>query len=248
MTAGGDAPARGVLLALAGIIGAGKSTLLELLRVALGPAGAVFPEELPGCPLLTAFYADHVRYAAALQFYALAQRVRVMHRARAVVAAGKTAVIDQYLLGDYAFAATNIADGNIGAAAAAEYIALLHDAMALLGVADAVVFLDAPVARCQANIAERGRADEDGIPDAYLADLRANMRAGRAILPFVEPHARWIELDWAAFGTAEQVLAAVAAAVETTPAPAPRALATDAQVHELVARIMDASARYTPAE
>jgi deoxyadenosine/deoxycytidine kinase len=156
-----------VLLAVAGNIGSGKTTLTRRLVERLGWTGLF--ESTDANPYLADFYADMHRWALQAQLRFLAVRVRDTKR---VLGEGASAIQDRTCWEDADIFAANLhGRGALDRRDWETYRMVAETLLADLRPPDLLVYLRRPVAGCRAQIAKRGRAYEDSIPEAYLRDL-----------------------------------------------------------------------------
>ena len=156
-------------LAVAGNIGAGKSTLTGLLsqRYHLTPVYEAVDEN----PYLEDFYRDMPRYAFHSQMFFLAKRLE-QHLTQ--VNPGSRVIQDRTIYEDAAIFARNLfEEGVMSARDYRSYCQMYQAISRALRPPDLLVYLQASVPTLQRRIAQRGRAYEQGIGEAYLAQLNA---------------------------------------------------------------------------
>lgn len=199
-----------VVLAIAGNIGSGKTTLTRRLVDRLGYVGLF--ESTETNPYLADFYADMRRWALPTQLRFLAGRVESTRRA---IDAGASAISDRTCWEDAEIFAANLhGRGAMDDRDFETYRIVAGQLLAGVRPPDLLVYLRRGVPSCRAQIARRGRAYEESIPESYLADLGARYDA-------------WFE-RWA---LSRKVL---------VPAEAHDFLGSDADLEALVSRIAEA--------
>lgn len=162
-----------VLLAVAGNIGSGKTTLTRRLVERLGWVGLF--ESTDDNPYLADFYGDMPRWALPAQLRFLVGRVRDTRRA---IDEGASAIQDRTCWEDADIFAANLrARGDMDERDHDTYRMVADAVLADLRPPDSLVYLQRSVPSCRAQIARRGRAYEETIPEAYLADLGARYDA-----------------------------------------------------------------------
>jgi deoxyadenosine/deoxycytidine kinase len=156
-----------VLIAVAGNIGSGKTTLTRRLVERLGWIGLF--ESTEANPYLADFYADMRRWALPAQLRFLVGRVR---ETREALASGASAIQDRTCWEDADIFAANLhARGDMEDRDWETYRMVADAVLADLRPPDLLVYLQRSVASCRRQIAQRGRAYEEGIPIPYLDDL-----------------------------------------------------------------------------
>jgi deoxyadenosine/deoxycytidine kinase len=154
---------------LAGNIGAGKSTLMRMMCDQLG--WVPYYEPVAENPYLADFYADMNRWAFHSQVFFLTWRARAHH---AIQEIPRPVVQDRSFYEDAeVFARALYQQGAMSEREWDTYRGLYQTLTTLLPPPDLVVYLKASVSTLRGRIAQRGRAFEAGIPDAYLQELNA---------------------------------------------------------------------------
>ena len=152
-------------LAIDGVIGVGKTSLVRLLQSAFGAQALleVFEEN----PFLSDFYSDRARYAFQTQIFFLLSRYHQQHAVPALLEQGPL-IADYTFAKDALFARINLSGDDL------TLYHRLHDALAeKIPHPDLVVYLRAPTAVLMQRIAQRGRAYEQRMDPAYIAELNA---------------------------------------------------------------------------
>jgi deoxyadenosine/deoxycytidine kinase len=158
-----------MFVAIAGNIGAGKSSLTKLLaeRFALEPVFEAVDEN----PYLEDFYRDMRRYAFHSQMFFLAKRLEQHLK---LVNPGNRIVQDRTLYEDaHVFARNLFEEGIMDARDYASYNQMVAAVERALRPPDLLVYLRAGLPTLRRRIAQRGRAFEQRIEDAYLTRLSA---------------------------------------------------------------------------
>lgn len=156
-------------LVLAGNIGAGKSTLVDLLCRRLG--WTPYFEPVAENPYLKDFYGDMERWAFHSQSFFLMHRAR-SHRELSLEPG--SVVQDRSLYEDAEVFARNLhVQGRMSDRDHGVYRELYGVLSSLLPPPDLVVYLRASVPTLKRRIAQRARAFEQTIPDAYLEGLNS---------------------------------------------------------------------------
>jgi deoxyadenosine/deoxycytidine kinase len=156
-----------MFVAIAGNIGAGKSSLTKLLseRFALEPVYEAVDEN----PYLEDFYRDMRRYAFHSQMFFLAKRLEQHLK---LVNPGNRIVQDRTLYEDANVFARNLfEEGIMDARDYASYCQMVAAVERALRPPDLLVYLRAGLPTLRRRIAQRGRAFELRIEDAYLERL-----------------------------------------------------------------------------
>lgn len=162
-----------VVLAIAGNIGSGKTTLTKRLVERLGFVGLF--ESTDENPYLADFYGDMRRWALATQLRFLAGRVEATRR---VIDAGASAISDRTCWEDADIFAANLhGRGAMDDRDFETYRIVSGQLLSGVRPPDLLVYLRRTTASCRAQIARRGRAYEESIPDTYLSDLHARYDA-----------------------------------------------------------------------
>ncbi len=154
-------------IAVAGNIGAGKSSLVKLLSetYALSPVYEAVDEN----PYLEDFYQDMRSYAFASQMFFLARRLE-QHIAQ--VNPGSRIIQDRTIYEDAAIFARNLFEEGIMSKRDFATYQRMYEAIKLaLRPPDLLIYLEASVETLKTRIAQRGRAYEQNIEDAYLKRL-----------------------------------------------------------------------------
>jgi deoxyguanosine kinase len=150
-------------LAIDGVIGVGKTSLVRLLQPAFGAEALleVFEEN----PFLSDFYSDRARYAFQTQIFFLLSRYQQQAAVPGLLAQGPL-IADYTFAKDALFARINLSGDDL------TLYHRLHDALAeKIPPPDLVVYLRAPTAVLLQRIAHRGRAYEQKMDPAYIAEL-----------------------------------------------------------------------------
>jgi deoxyadenosine/deoxycytidine kinase len=154
-------------VAVAGTIGAGKTSLVAWLVKRYGLVPFYEPNE--DNPYLSDFYADMKTWAFHSQAFFLAHKLK-LHQDLA--ASGGPAVIDRTIYEDAEIFAYNLhAQGYLSKRDWAVYRQLYEGICRSLRPPDVLIALSCPLATAKKRIAQRGRAMEKSIPDAYLRRL-----------------------------------------------------------------------------
>jgi deoxyadenosine/deoxycytidine kinase len=154
-------------VAVAGTIGAGKTSLVRWLEKRYGLTPFYEPNE--GNPYLADFYADMKRWAFQSQAFFLAHKLELHQK---LLGSGKPAVIDRTIYEDAEIFAKNLylqklmekRDWLV-------YERLYEGIRAALRPPDVMIALTCSLSATKKRIAQRGRAMEKAIPDAYLRRL-----------------------------------------------------------------------------
>lgn len=158
-----------MFVAVAGNIGAGKSSLTALLaeRFALEPVFEAVEEN----PYLADFYRDMPRYAFHSQMFFLSRRLQ-QHVSQ--VNPGRRVIQDRTLYEDAEIFARNLYEaGVLGDRDFGVYTAMVGAVRGVLRPPDLLVYLRAGLPTLRRHIAQRGRAYEQSLEDAYLLRLGA---------------------------------------------------------------------------
>ena len=154
---------------LAGNIGAGKSTLVKMMCDRLG--WEPYYEPVTENPYLEDFYRDMKRWAFHSQVFFLTYRARAH---RALMDVTRPVVQDRSFYEDAeVFARALHRQGAMSDRDWDTYRGLYRTLTSLLAPPDLVVYLRASVPTLQRRIAQRARAFEASISDAYLDGLNA---------------------------------------------------------------------------
>ncbi len=154
-------------IVVAGNIGVGKSTLTRMLAERLGWKPYLEPSEAN--PYLEDFYADMPRWSFQSQIFFLSRRLR--HQ-RLLIQHPATVLQDRSVYEDAEVFATNLfRQGQMSERDYRCYRELYEVLIEFLPPPDLVVYLRADVDTLLKRIALRGRAYEQQIPRAYLAQL-----------------------------------------------------------------------------
>jgi len=154
---------------LAGNIGAGKSTLVKMMCDRLG--WEPYYEPVTENPYLEDFYRDMKRWAFQSQVFFLTYRARAH---RALMDVTRPVVQDRSFYEDAeVFARALHRQGAMSDRDWDTYRGLYRTLTSLLSPPDLVVYLRASVPTLQRRIAQRARAFEASISDAYLDGLNA---------------------------------------------------------------------------
>jgi len=152
---------------LAGNIGAGKSTLVKMMCDRLG--WEPYYEPVTENPYLEDFYRDMKRWAFQSQVFFLTYRARAH---RALMDVTRPVVQDRSFYEDAeVFARALHRQGAMSDRDWDTYRGLYRTLTSLLSPPDLVVYLRASVPTLQRRIAQRARAFEASISDAYLDGL-----------------------------------------------------------------------------
>lgn len=149
-------------IAVEGNIGSGKTTLATMLAAHL--KARLVLEEFADNTFLPKFYAEPERYAFPLELSFLADRYKQL---KGLLPAhdlfGEKVVADYVFTKSKLFARTNLKEDEY------ELFQKFFDIINQhLPQPDLIIYLHAPIARLQQNIARRGRTFEQAIPDEYL--------------------------------------------------------------------------------
>ena len=153
--------------AVAGNIGSGKSSLTRLLaeRFAWRP----YYEHVDGNPYLADFYADMARWAFHLLVYFLSKRFQ--HH-QEIIDAQESVIQDRTIYEDAEIFARNLHEnGHIDPRDYENYRELFDTMTQFLEPPDLLIYLRTSVPVLAERIRSRGRAYEQSIPVAYLAQL-----------------------------------------------------------------------------
>ena len=154
---------------LAGNIGAGKSTLVRMMCERLG--WEPYYEPVTENPYLEDFYRDMKKWAFQSQVFFLTYRARAH---RALMDVTRPVVQDRSFYEDAeVFARALHRQGAMSDRDWDTYRGLYRTLTSLLSPPDLVVYLRASVPTLQRRIAQRARAFEASISDAYLDGLNA---------------------------------------------------------------------------
>ncbi|WP_104991751.1 deoxynucleoside kinase [Deinococcus sp. NW-56] len=154
-------------LAISGNIGSGKSTLTRMLadRYGLRPVYEPYAEN----PYLEDFYRDMRRYSFHSQVYFLSRR---LEQHLNLVTGARYVIQDRTVFEDANIFARNLYEsGQMEARDWATYRGLYEGVLPVLRVPDLLIHIDASLPTLKKRIAQRGRAYEKDIPDAYLGGL-----------------------------------------------------------------------------
>ena len=149
------------MVCIEGNIGSGKTSLSR--RLSIHRNTQFIGEEFEENPFLPLFYQNAPKYAFALEFSFLVDRVRQMDR---VVKSDDHFLSDYYIRKSIWFASVNLQNGQY-----AEYAALFPDVTAHLPEPQALIFLHLPVDLLIKNINIRGRKYEQEMKHEYLEML-----------------------------------------------------------------------------
>jgi deoxyadenosine/deoxycytidine kinase len=154
-------------IAVAGNIGVGKTTLVQYLGERYG-VEPVF-EPFAANPYLDDFYTDMDRWAFHSQLWFLAHKYRLHNE---VARSPGTFVQDRTIYEDAEIFATYLAQsGRMAARDFATYTELYTAMKRELAPPDLLVYLKCSVKAIRRRIRQRGRANEQDIPLAYLKKL-----------------------------------------------------------------------------
>jgi len=150
-----------------GVIGVGKTSLARLLQERF--AAALLLEVFEENPFLSNFYADRARYAFQTQMFFLLSRYHQQRRGVPELSTGGTNLISDYTFEkDALFASINLSGDEL------DMYFRIHEALAeMIPVPDLVVYLRAEPELLLQRIARRGRAYEQNMDPAYIAELVA---------------------------------------------------------------------------
>ncbi|MDL2344802.1 deoxynucleoside kinase [Deinococcus sp. MIMF12] len=154
-------------LAISGNIGSGKSTLTRMLadRYGLRPVYEPYAEN----PYLEDFYRDMRRYSFHSQVYFLSRR---LEQHLQMVTGARYVIQDRTVFEDANIFARNLYEsGQMEPRDWATYRGLYEGVLPALRVPDLLIHIDASLPTLKKRIAQRGRAYEKDIPEAYLAGL-----------------------------------------------------------------------------
>eukprot|EP00187_Rhodella_violacea_P013931 CAMPEP_0184716434 /NCGR_PEP_ID=MMETSP0314-20130426/6165_1 /TAXON_ID=38298 /ORGANISM="Rhodella maculata, Strain CCMP 736" /LENGTH=512 /DNA_ID=CAMNT_0027179833 /DNA_START=1 /DNA_END=1539 /DNA_ORIENTATION=- len=197
-------------------------------------ASSTFAEETPNADFLSLFYGAPESYAFAFQMFMLAAAQRASGRARTFAARGRVGVLDRSAWGNATFAACNHRMGRISDAEMAVYRSVYSEGFASSGSSgtersdgvdlaacgvDCIIYLDASPTACFGRVRARARAAETGVSEDYLERLDTEHFEQLVVLlsrqggASDEKTPRLVVLNWAQFGSAEEVCGAAAAAL-----------------------------------
>ncbi|MXV18180.1 deoxynucleoside kinase [Deinococcus xianganensis] len=154
-------------LAISGNIGSGKSTLTRMLagRYGLRPVYEPYAEN----PYLEDFYGDMRRYSFHSQVYFLSRR---LEQHLNLVTGARYVIQDRTVFEDANIFARNLYEsGEMEERDWATYRSLYEGVLPALRVPDLLIHIDASLPTLKRRIAQRGRAYEQDIPEAYLGGL-----------------------------------------------------------------------------
>jgi len=158
-------------IAVAGTIGAGKTSLVSWLvkRYGLEP----FYEPNEANPYLEDFYADMAKWSFHSQCFFLAHKLDLHLALEAKArATGPSVVIDRTIYEDAEIFARNLYEQKLMQKRDWQvYLRLYEGIRRALRPPDVLIALTCPLRTTKKRIAQRGRAMEQSIPDAYLRRL-----------------------------------------------------------------------------
>lgn len=155
------------MLAVSGNIGTGKSTLVEFLTRYFSIHALYEPNEQN--PYLVDFYSDMGRWAFHSQVFFL---IRKFHLHQEMARHPGPVIIDRTIYEDAEVFAANLAKmGILDSRDYQTYLSLYKTLGELLNPPDLLIYLRCSLSTIRRRIRERGRPEEQQIPDEYLMRL-----------------------------------------------------------------------------
>ena len=153
-------------IAIEGNIGAGKTTLSKMIANKYG--GKLVLEEFADNPFLPKFYKDAGKYAFPLELSFLAERYQQLKEEMTSADLFNPLVVSDYIFQKcLLFAKVNLPEAEYQL-----FSKLFNIIQPLLPKPDLLVYLYLSIPDLQKNIAKRGRAYEQKIPDEYLHKIQ----------------------------------------------------------------------------
>jgi len=156
-------------IAVAGNIGTGKSTFAEFLsrKLRIKPIFEPFEEN----PFLSRFYGDMRRWAFHSQIFFLAKKFALHKRVDGLDA---NVILDRTIYEDAEIFARNLFEsGHMTAEEWDTYQMFYQSLLETLERPSLLVYLHATLPTLKRRIRERGRADEQNLPEEYLKRLQS---------------------------------------------------------------------------
>lgn len=202
--------ARGLHIAISGLIGAGKTTLSQKISTSLGLP--LYCEKVTDNKCLEEFYKDPKRNAFLLQISLLAQRLRQQYVINWTTQGG---IQDRSIYEDLIFCRMLLASGMLSQLEYETYFALWNDISSQLPRPDIIVHLKVKPETSLERIQQRGREMENGITLEYLQELST---AYDEFLHELSRNTFVIVLEWSEFIDHEIVIEKIKQVWETSPA------------------------------
>lgn len=154
-------------IAIAGNIGSGKTTLTQLLAKHYGWEPRY--ETVVNNPYIEDYYRNIPRWSFAMEVFYLKERFRDMLE---IAKAKNTIIQDRSIFeGVYVFAANNHNMGYLDDRDFSTYMELFESMMMRVNYPRLLIYLRASLQHLVANIENRGRSFEQGMPIDYLENL-----------------------------------------------------------------------------
>ena len=154
-------------IAIAGNIGSGKTTLTQLLAKHYGWEPRY--ETVVNNPYIEDYYRNIPRWSFAMEVFYLKERFRDMLE---IAKAKNTIIQDRSIFeGVYVFAANNHNMGYLDDRDFSTYMELFESIMMRVNYPRLLIYLRASLQHLVANIENRGRSFEQGMPIDYLENL-----------------------------------------------------------------------------
>ncbi len=151
-------------ITIEGNIGAGKTSLAKMLAEDYN--AELILEEFADNPFLPKFYEDPDKYAFPLELFFMAERYQQLQDTL------QQELFQNVLISDYLFSKSQIfAQNNLGAHEFDLYMRLFRFIYAQMPKPDIILYLHTTIPYLKRNIAERGRAYEQGISEEYLKQI-----------------------------------------------------------------------------
>lgn len=202
--------ARGLHIAISGLIGAGKTTLSQKISTSLGLP--LYCEKVTDNKCLEEFYKDQKRNAFLLQISLLAQRLRQQYVINWTTQGG---IQDRSIYEDLIFCRMLLASGMLSRLEYETYFTLWNDLSSQLPRPDIIVHLKVDPETSLQRIQQRGREMENGITLEYLHELST---AYDEFLHELSRNTFVIVLEWSEFIDHEIVIEKIKQVWETSPA------------------------------